>query len=385
MGRKWRFGMVGGGKDAFIGQVHRIAAQMDGRAELVCGAFSSTRQRSIESGAELGLPEERVYGTYRDMMRKEAALADGVKPDFIVIVTPNNMHYPVSMAALEAGFHIVCDKPLSRSLDEAENLEKKIRQCKRLFCLTHNYTGYPMVKQARAMVSEGAIGRIRRVVVEYPQGWLAQRQETKGQKQAAWRTDPKRAGGSCCMGDIGTHCANLAEYITGLHISEICADLATFVKGRPLDDDGSVLMRFNNGARGVLWASQIAVGKENGLNIRIFGEKGGLEWRQEEPNTLLVHHLDRATEIFRTGTGFAGPEAAAATRLPAGHPEGYLEAFANIYRSFYLALETAAGEDKLKESDYDYPNIHDGVRGMRFLETVIKANSAPEKWLAVEE
>ena len=384
MGRKWRFGMVGGGKDAFIGQVHRIAAQMDGQAELVCGAFSSTKQRSFESGAELGLPGERVYGTYREMMRKEAALSDELKPDFIAIVTPNNMHYPVSMAALEAGFHIVCDKPLSRSLDEAVNLEKKIRQCKRLFCLTHNYTGYPMVKQARAMVADGTIGRIRRVVVEYPQGWLAQRLETKGQKQATWRTDPKRAGGSCCMGDIGTHCANLAEYITGLHIDELCADLATFVKGRPLDDDGSVLLRFNNGARGVLWASQIAVGKENGLNIRIFGEKGGLEWRQEEPNTLLVHHLDRATEIFRTGTGIAGPEAAAVTRLPAGHPEGYLEAFANLYRSFYQALEAVGGEGKLKESDYDYPNIHDGVRGMRFLEAVVRANSAPEKWLKID-
>lgn len=383
MARKWRFGMVGGGKDAFIGQVHRIAAQMDGKAELVCGAFSSTKQRSIESGIELGLPADRVYGTYREMMRKEGALDDETRPDFISIVTPNNMHYPVSMAALEAGFHIVCDKPITRTLDEAVNLERKLKQCKKLFCLTHNYTGYPMVKQARDMVKDGAIGKIRRVVVEYPQGWLAQRLETKGQKQATWRTDPKRAGGSCCMGDIGTHCANLAEYISGLHITEICADLTTFVKGRPLDDDGSVLLRFSNDARGVLWASQIAVGKENGLNIRIFGEKGGLEWRQEEPNTLLVHHLDRPSEIIRTGTEFAGPAAAGVTRLPAGHPEGYLEAFANIYNSFYQALTDVTNGEKVKECHYDYPCIKAGLSSMRFLEGVIRAQSAQEKWISI--
>ncbi len=384
MRRKLRMGMVGGGKDAFIGAVHRIAAQMDGKIELVCGAFSSTRKKSIQSGKDLLLPDDRVYGTYREMFRREAKLPETERMDFVSIVTPNNMHYPVAMAALDSGFHVACDKPMTITLDEAKNLARKIKLTNCLFCLTHNYTGNPMVKEARSLVATGKMGKVRRVVVEYPQGWLANRLETSGQKQAAWRTDPKRAGASCCMGDIGTHCANLAEYITGSTISELCSELSTFVKGRMLDDDGSVLLRFENGAHGLLWASQIAVGQENSLNIRVYCEKGAIEWHQEEPNTLLVRWVDKPTEIRRTGTSFVGPEAIAHTRLPAGHPEGYLEAFANIYKNFAVALaDVVINKKKIKESDYDYPNVNDGIRGMAFLEAVVKSSKSKDKWITI--
>ena len=381
MDRRFRMGMVGGGKDAFIGAVHRIAARMDDRAELVCGTFNSSAQRSRESGEALRVPAARAYGNYREMFRKEQKLPADERMDFLVVVTPNNMHYPISMAALDGGIHVVCDKPMTTTVDEASNLARKIRNTGLLFCLTHNYTGAPMVKEARQLVGKGKLGDIRRVVVEYPQGWLARRQETAGLKQAIWRTDPKRAGATCCMGDIGSHCANLAEYITGLEISEVCADLATFVPGRQLDDDGSVLLHFSNGAHGVLWASQVAVGEENALAIRVYGDKGSLEWRQQEPNTLVVHHIDKPTQVFRTGTAFVGKCAAANTILPAGHPEGYLEAFANIYRNFYPALEKALAGKKVNEADYDYPNVNDGVRGMMFLAAVVKASKSKEKWV----
>jgi len=381
MDRKLRMGMVGGGRDAFIGAVHRIAAQMDGQIELVCGAFSRSRQKSRESGKDLLLPPDRVYGTYREMFRKEAKLPEGEKMDFVAIVTPNNMHYPVAMAALDAGFHVVCDKPMTLNLDEGKNLSRKVKSTGLLFCLTHNYTGFPMVKEARQLATKGKLGKIRRVVVEYPQGWLADRLEASGQKQAAWRTDPKRAGATCCMGDIGSHCQNLAEYITGSEITEICSDLETFVKGRTLDDDGSVLLRFKNGARGVLWASQIAVGQENSINIRVYGEKGAIEWHQEEPNTLIVHWTDKATECRRTSTPFVGKEAAANTRLPAGHPEGYIEAFANIYSCFGEALAKRLQKKKVKETDCDYPDVNDGVRGMAFLKAVVASSRAKEKWV----
>ena len=383
MTRKLRMGMVGGGKDALIGAVHRIAAQMDGEMELVCGAFSRTKQKSIDSGRELLLPADRVYGTYREMLRKESKLDDDVRMDFVSIVTPNNMHYPVSMASLDAGFHIVCDKPMTTSVDEAKNLARKIKNTGRLFCLTHNDTGHPMVKEARQLVSKGKLGEIRRVVVEYPQGWLSTRLETSGQKQAAWRTDPRRAGATCCMGDIGSHCANLAEYITDLQISEVCSDLHTFVPGRPLDDDGSVLLRFKNGARGVLWASQIALGEENALTIRVYGETGALEWHQQEPNSLVVHWANKATEVRRTGTPFVGSAAATNTRLPAGHPEGYLEAFANIYRTFAQAIRKVLDGKKVKDGDFDYPTVEDGIRGMLFLDAVVKSSRSKEKWVAV--
>ena len=383
MNRKLRMGMVGGGRDAFIGSVHRIAAQMDGKAELVCGAFSSSKQKSKESGKDLLLPPDRVYGTYREMFRKETKMPEEKMIDFVAVVTPNNMHYPIAMAALDAGFHVVCDKPMTMTLEEAKNLERKIKMSKRLFCLTHNYTGNAMVKEARELVSKRKLGTIRKVVVEYPQGWLASRQETTGNKQAAWRTDPKRAGATCCMGDIGSHCANLAEYVTGLKITEVCSDLTTFIKGRPLDDDGNVLLRFDNGARGVLWASQIALGEENGLSIRVYGDTGAVQWRQEKPNTLLVRWNNKPAELHRTGTEFAGKAAASVTRLPAGHPEGYLEAFANIYGEFIKAVEKAASGGKVKDSDFDYPGVKDGIRGMAFLKAVVRSSKSKEKWIKV--
>ncbi len=377
--RKWRMGMVGGGKDAFIGAVHRRAALMDGRAELVCGAFSRSPEKSQAAGRECFLPDHRIYGSFQEMFAAERRLPAGERMDFVVIVTPNDVHYPAAMAALAEGFHVVCDKPMTTTLAEARRLELEVRKTGRLFCLTHNYTGYPMVKEARDLARDSRLGKIRRVVVEYPQGWLAARLEATGQKQAAWRTDPKHAGATCCMGDIGSHCENLAEYITGLKIKSLCADLTTFVKGRTLDDDGSVLLRFDNGARGVLWASQIAVGEENALAIRVYGEKGAVIWRQQDPDTLIIHWTDRANEIRRRGTGFVGPAAAAATRLPAGHPEGFHDAFANLYRRFYDALEATAEGRKIKERDY--PDVHDGVRGMAFLEAVVRSSRSGQKWI----
>ena len=383
MDRKLRMGMVGGGRDAFIGPVHRIAAHMDNKIELVCGAFSSSPEKSRLSGQDLLLPPDRVYGDYQEMLHEEAALPDGDRMDFVSIVTPNNVHYPVAVAALDAGFPVVCDKPMTINLEEARDLERRVAESGKLFCLTHNYTGYPMVKEARDLVSEGELGAVRRVVVEYPQGWLATRVESQGVKQAIWRTDPNIAGASSCMGDIGTHCENLAEYITGFRITEMCADLTTFVGGRGLDDDGSVLLRFDGGARGVLWASQVAVGQENSLRIRIYGEKGGMEWRQEEPNTLVVHRLDRPTEIRRTATDFVGAAASANARLPAGHPEGYIEGFANIYNSFADALSQVLAGNEVDESTLDYPNVRDGVRGMAFLEAVVGSSNSDRKWVQV--
>jgi predicted dehydrogenase len=383
MDRKLRMGMVGGGRDAFIGPVHRIAAHMDNKIELVCGAFSSSPEKSRLSGQDLLLPPDRVYGDYQEMLRREATLPDGDRMDFVSIVTPNNVHYPVAVAALDAGFHVVCDKPMTMNLEEARDLERRVAESGKLFCLTHNYTGYPMVKEARDLVSEGELGAVRRVVVEYPQGWLATRVESQGVKQAIWRTDPNIAGASSCMGDIGTHCENLAEYVTGLRITEMCADLTTFVGGRGLDDDGSVLLRFDGGARGVLWASQVAVGQENSLRLRIYGERGGMEWRQEEPNTLVVHRLDRPTEIRRTATDFVGAAASANSRLPAGHPEGYIEGFANIYNSFADALSQVLEGNEVDESKVDYPNVHDGVRGMAFLEAVVGSSNSDRKWVQV--
>ena len=381
MDRKLRMGMVGGGRDAFIGPVHRIAAQMDNRTELVCGAFSSTQEKSRLSGKDLFLHPDRVYGDYDEMFRNEAALPDCDRMDFVAIVTPNNVHYPAAVAALDAGFHVVCDKPMTMTLDEARDLEGRVSEAGKLFCLTHNYTGYPMVKEARDLVSSGELGKVRRIVVEYPQGWLATMLESEGVKQAMWRTDPNLAGASSCMGDIGTHCENLAEYVTGLRITEMCADLATFVEGRALDDDGSVLLRFEGGARGMLWASQIAVGEENGLRLRVYGETGGIEWRQLEPNTLVVHSPDRPTEIRRTATPFVGSAAAANVRLPAGHPEGYIEAFANVYNCFADAVSDVISGGDVNEEEYDYPNVHDGVRGMAFLDAVVRSSSSDQKWV----
>lgn len=380
MKKKLRMGMVGGGIGAFIGGVHRIAAAIDGEIELVCGAFSSNPEKSRASGAELGLAPDRCYGTFEEMIRREKRLHPDKRMQIVSIVTPNHVHFAPAKMALQNGFHVICDKPLSFNMKEALVLEKLVAQSGLVFALTHNYTGYPMVKQARQMIRHGEFGAIRKVVVEYPQGWLSTRVEESGQKQADWRTDPARSGIAGAMGDIGTHAENLAEYVTGLKIEALCADISTFVSGRRLDDDGNVLLRFDNGAKGVLHASQISAGEENNLNIRVYGEKGGLEWRQMEPNTLLVKWLDRPAEVFRTGVGKLYPETLAHARIPAGHPEGYLEAFANIYRNFAYAVR-AHIEGRYPDPIFDFPTVRDGVRGMRFIEKVIAGGKSKQKWV----
>ncbi|HMX41133.1 MAG TPA: Gfo/Idh/MocA family oxidoreductase [Saprospiraceae bacterium] len=362
--------------------MHRMAAALDGEIDLVCGAFSSDPQRSRASGRDLHLPPERCYGNFAEMIEQEKNLPEHLRMHFVSIVTPNHVHHPPAMMALQSGFHVICDKPLAFNLKEALELEQAVKKSGLLFALTHNYTGYPMVKQARQMIRHGELGSIRKVVVEYPQGWLSTHLEAAGQKQAAWRTDPARSGAAGAMGDIGTHAENLAEYITGLRISQLCADISTFVPGRLLDDDGSVLLRFEGGAKGILYASQISAGEENDLRIRVYGEKGGLEWRQMEPNTLIVKWLDRPVQLYRTGgVGPLYPEAGAHTRVPAGHPEGYLEAFANIYRNFAHCVR-ARMEGRVPDAAYtDFPTVHDGVRGMRFIEKVIESGKSEQKWV----
>ena len=382
MPRKIRMGMIGGGRGAFIGAVHRMAAALDGQIELVCGAFSSDPERSKASGADLYLPPERVYANYREMIEQERALPEDERMDFVSIVTPNHVHFEPAKIALENGFHVVCDKPVTFNMEQAEELVYLVDQTGLLFALTHNYTGYPMVKQARAMVRNGELGNIRRVIVEYPQGWLSTRIEADDQKQASWRTDPKRSGAAGAMGDIGTHAENLAEYITGLQITEICADLTAFVPGRQLDDDGNILLRFNNGAKGILTASQIAAGEENDLNIRVYGEKGGLHWRQMEPNSLVTRWLDKPVQILRTGVGDLYPESLQAARIPPGHPEGYLEAFANIYRNVAHCLQARLEGREPDPLHQDFPTVQDGLRGMKFIDRVVASSKSDQKWLA---
>ncbi len=367
MNRKIRMGMVGGGHGAFIGGIHRIAAAIDGEVELVCGAFSSDPAKSKAFGATLYLPENRVYDSFEEMIMKEKQLPEGERMDFVSIVTPNHVHFPPAKMALENGFPVLCDKPLAKT--------------GLLFGLTHNYTGYPMVKEAREIVRSGQLGKIRKVMVEYPQGWLTTKLEGTGSKQADWRTDPKRSGAAGCMGDIGTHAENLAEYITGLQITELCADLTAFVEGRLLDDDGNLLLHFDNGAKGVLSASQICVGDENNLNIRVYGEIGGIEWRQEEPNTLIRKYLGRPKEILRPGVGNLSELAKAHIKVaPPGHPEGFLEAFSNIYRNFARTLRSTLKGETPNPLYADFPTVEDGVRGMAFIETVVEANQSPQKW-----
>jgi len=377
---KIRMGMVGGGEGAFIGAVHRMAAGIDGEIELVCGAFSSNAERSKRSGAALYLPEQRSYADYDEMMTREADLPASERMQFVAIVTPNHMHFPVAKAALSSGFHVLSDKPATFSLDEALQLRSLVDKTGFLYGLTHTYTGYPLVKEAKARVAAGDLGKIRKVVVEYPQGWLAGREEDADNKQAAWRLDPTRAGVSSCMGDIGVHAANLAEYVTGSCISEICADLSSFVDGRALDDDGSILLRFENGAKGVLTASQVSVGEENALKIRVYGELGGLEWNQQEPNTLWVKWPDRPTEMLRTGGGYLGDSANINTRTPMGHPEGYLEAFANIYMSFVASIRAKEGNEIADSRGGDCPGINEAVRGMTFIELAVSASASDVKW-----
>ncbi|MGB4846518.1 MAG: Gfo/Idh/MocA family oxidoreductase [Saprospiraceae bacterium] len=385
MRRKIRMGMVGGGRGAFIGAVHRMAAAMDGQIELVCGAFSSDPERSKASGADLFLPPERCYGDYEEMILAEANLPEDQKMDLVSIVTPNHMHFEPAMIALENGFHVICDKPLCLTVDAAKRLQDKVRSSGLIFAVTHAYTGYPMVKQARMMIANGDLGEIRRIVVEYQQGWLSTALEQTNQKQASWRTDPAKSGAAGAMGDIGTHAENLAEYVTGLHIDEICADLHTHILGRLLDDDGSVLLRMNNGARGVLYASQISAGEENNLRIRVYGEKGSIDWSQMEPNSLIVRWLDKSMEVIRTGVGNLYPQTQKHTRVPAGHPEGYLEAFANIYRNVAFAIQSRI-EGVNVDPDLDFPTIDDGVRGMEFIDAVVRSGKQDEvKWFKMSD
>lgn len=385
MNRKLRMGMVGGGKDAFIGAVHRIAAFMDGKIELVCGAFSISPEISKETGKELFLAEDRVYDNFHEMIEKEAQLPEDIRMDFVTIVTPNFVHFEPAKLALENGFDVVIEKPITFSLAEAKELQEIIDRTGRTLCLTHTYSGYPMVKQAKAMIADGHFGKVRKVVVEYPQGWLSRLSEREGNAGAAWRTDPNKSGKSGSMGDIGTHAAHLAEYITGLKITELCADLTTFVEGRRLDDDGSVLIRMEKGAKGILSASQISAGEENALRIRIYGEKGGLEWANEDPNNLHVKMLDQPRQIYRTGNAYAAPYtlssfATANTRIPAGHPEGLLESFGNIYRNFALTV-SAKREGKTPTPEMlDFPQVGEGVRGMAFIDAVVTSNESNEKW-----
>jgi predicted dehydrogenase len=385
--RKIRMGMVGGGEGAFIGGVHRIAAALDGQIELVCGAFSSDPERSKRSGEALYIDPKRIYPDFTTMIKAEKRLSADKRMDMVSIVTPNHVHFAPAKMALENGFHVICDKPLSFSLDEAMKLEKVVEKTGMLFALTHNYTGYPMVKQAKYMIKNGDIGKIRKVVVEYPQGWLSTKREDEASKQASWRVDPTKSGIGGSLGDIGTHAENLAEYITGLKIKELMADISIFVEGRQLDDDANVLLRFDNGAKGILHCSQISAGEENGLNIRIWGEKGGLEWHQESPNSLIMKWLDRPKEILRTGQGFLYPKmippevANAHTRVPGGHPEGYLEAFANVYRNFAMHIQNHL-QGKPQDPMYDYPSVSDGLRGMKFIYKVVES-SKKGKWIAV--
>jgi predicted dehydrogenase len=380
MSRKIRYGMVGGGRGAFIGAVHRIAANIDGQIELVCGAFSSDPEKSKASGSDFFLPPDRCYGTFEEMIQKEKALPADKRMDFIAIVTPNHMHFPPAKMALENGFHVLSDKPATFDLAESKELAGIVKKSGLLYGLTHNYTGYPLIKEARELVQSGKLGKIRKVVAEYPQGWLATKLEESGQKQAAWRTDPKRSGAAGCVGDIGTHAENLAEYVTGLKISELAADITSFVEGRLLDDDANILLRFENGAKGVLHCSQISVGEENNLNLRVYGEKGGLEWHQREPNTMILKWLDKPMEIYRTSNGYLGKAAAANSRTPPAHPEGYLEGFANIYRNFANHIRAKLEGKEADELVTDYPKIEDGVRGMAFIEAVVASSQKNAGW-----
>jgi predicted dehydrogenase len=383
MNRKLRMGMVGGGKDAFIGAIHRLAANMDGLIELCCGALSINPDIAKDSGASLFLPEHRTYLTYDEMITKESQLPAAERMDFVTIVTPNFAHFAPAMMALDHGFHVVIEKPIAFTLDEAKELHQKVQETGLTLCLTHTYSGYPLVKQARAMVADNVFGKIRKVWVEYPQGWLSKLSEREGNAQAAWRTDPKKSGKAGCMGDIGTHAAHLAEYITGAQITQLCADLNAMVEGRMLDDDGNVLLQFSNGARGVLMASQVAAGEENALKIRVYGEKGGLEWAQHDPNTLLVKWLDAPTQILRAGGNYGDRLSKYAihnSRTPGGHPEGYLEAFANIYRNFALTLSAKMDGTTPTPEMLDFPNTNDGLRGMAFIDNVVASGASDQKW-----
>jgi len=383
LGRKLRMGLVGGGQGSFIGRVHMTAAVLDNRATLVAGAFSSDPERARASAADYAVPPERAYGSYDEMFAREAALPAGERIDFVSIATPNHMHFPVAKAALAAGFHVVCDKPLTLTLAEAEELARLVDGSRSVFVVTHNYTGYPLVRQARAMVLGGELGEIQAIRAEYIQGWLRTRLESEGQKQAAWRTDPARSGAAGCFGDIGTHAYNLGRYMTGLASEKISAHLRIFVPGRPLDDYGHAVVRYRNGALGTVTASQISHGRENDLRIQIDGTLGSLEWHQEEPNRMLVRHNGRPHQLYTRdpNAGFTNDPGRAACRLPAGHPEAFFEAFANVYRAGFDAMASALTGGSFERVDTVYPNVRDGVEGMQFIEQAVASSRADGAWL----
>ncbi|MBC7868408.1 MAG: Gfo/Idh/MocA family oxidoreductase [Gloeobacteraceae cyanobacterium ES-bin-316] len=380
MNRKLRMGMIGGGKDAFIGAVHRVALNLDGQIELVAGALSINPEVALDSGKSLFLSEDRIYTDYKVMLEREAAMPADKRLDFVSIVTPNFVHFEPAMMALDMGFNVVIEKPITITLEQAVQIKDKLAATGLSLLLCHTYTGYPMIKQAKQLLKSGLLGKIRKVYVEYPQGWLSTFLEATGQAQAAWRTDPKKSGKAGSMGDIGTHAFNLAEYVTGLQVTKICASLNTVVEGRLLDDDGGAFLKFNNGATGILMATQIAAGEENNVKLRVYGEKGGLEWNHTEANTLLVKWLDKPTEIYRTGGAYNSSFAAHNTRVPAGHPEGFLEAFANLYRNFALTISAKMNNETPKEEWLDFPGVEEGIRGMAFVENAVASSESEEKW-----
>ena len=384
MNRKLRMGMVGGGRGAFIGAVHRMAANLDGKIELVAGAFSSSPEKSKLSGEDFFLDPERVYDSYQEMAEKEAARED--KVDFVSIVVQNHLHFDVAKTFLEAGFNVICDKPMTRTLEEARALRDIVDETGQIFCLTHNYTGYPMVKEAKRMVKDGEIGRILKIVAEYPQGYAVGDVEGDGQGQISnWRADPKIAGSSNCMGDIGTHAHNLVRYITGLEIEEMCSELTAFIPGRKLDDDGNNLIRFEGGAKGIIYASQISNGDENALNIRVYGTKASLEWHQEDPNDLIVKYANAPRKIYRRGNDYLGEAAQNNSRTPFAHPEGFIEAFANVYLAAAQAIADKIDGNTPPEQGYDFPDATDGIAGLAFIETAVKSSGSDEKWLKFPE
>jgi len=376
---KLAYGMVGGGQGAFIGEVHRKAIAMDGKAELVAGCFSRDYQNTLKTGQLLGLGEDRLYPSFEEMMMAEAKREDRI--DFVVIVTPNNSHFAISKLAMENGIHVVCDKPLTTASSDAEELERLSSEKGLLFCVTYTYTGYPIVKHLREMVSKGDLGDIRFVNAEYPQEWLSNPLERTGQKQAAWRTDPEQTGVSNCVGDIGSHIENMVSYLTGFKIRSLCARLDTFVGERILDDNASIMVNYENGAKGLYWSSQIAVGNDNGLRIRIFGSKASLEWCQEHPNYAKICFLDKPTEIISRGRDNMYPHAQSYSRVPAGHPEGYFEAFANIYSTFCTALGKKLAGESLSAADRDYPGVDEGVQGVKFIEKCVESSKNGAVWI----
>lgn len=381
--RKLRMGMIGGGSDAFIGAIHRRAALMEGEVELVCGCFSINPEISRSSGRSYYLPDNRIYDSWQEMLECEAALPEGERMDFVTIVTPNKFHYEPAVTALDKGFNVVLDKPMTFSLEEALMLREKVYQTGLTLALTHVYSGYPAVKEARRRVARGDIGKVRRLFVEYSQGWLTKRLELEGGNNAVWRNDPKQAGKGGCVGDIGTHAWHLAEYVTGAKVTSLCADLQRVAEDRPVDDDACAFMRFDAGFTGLLQATQIATGEENNIRLRVYGDKGGLEWRQMEPNTLYMKWIDRPTEEVRVGNNFGWLTDFTKhnTRVPGGHPEGFIESFANIYRNFALTVRARMSGEEPREEWLDFPTVEDGVRGMQFVETMVKAGyDAYEKW-----